>query len=407
MDADQDLTISRLGGVIPAHPTASFRSDLPAPVTSMALAPHRPDKQIGPMPAPLQILSASKSFRTPEGGTITALDQVSLTLDQAEFVTLLGPSGCGKTTLLRTISGFEALDAGEIVIDGAPVTQRPAHQRPVNTVFQKYALFAHMSVARNVGYALEIAGIDRKTIRRRVGEMLELVGLQGMENRSISQLSGGQQQRVALARALAAKPKLLLLDEPLSALDKNLRQKMQHELKTLQRELGIGFIFVTHDQEEALTMSDRIAVLAKGRIQQIGAPDALYKHPANLFTADFLGESNLIRIERAGGRATLADGQSFPCAQGAGPATLMLRPEALRLTPEDLAAGSAPVLRFTGRMRAAYYTGKDHQIDFDCPQFGPMQALLRDTGAALPNAGDQITLFAAQNALHLIDEVAP
>ncbi|WP_376871203.1 ABC transporter ATP-binding protein [Albirhodobacter sp. R86504] len=359
------------------------------------------------MPAPLQILSASKSFPTPEGGVITALDQVSLTLDQAEFVTFLGPSGCGKTTLLRTISGFEGLDAGEIVIDGTPVTQRPAHQRPVNTVFQKYALFAHMSVARNVGYALEIAGIDRKTIRTRVGEMLELVGLQSMENRSISQLSGGQQQRVALARALVAKPKLLLLDEPLSALDKNLRQKMQHELKTLQRELGIGFIFVTHDQEEALTMSDRIAVLAKGRIQQIGAPDMLYKHPANLFTADFLGESNLIRVERAGAIATLADGQSFPCAHGIGPATLMLRPEALRLTPEAFASSAAPVLRFTGIMRAAYYTGKDQQIDFDCPQFGPMQALLRDTGEALPKAGDQITLYAAQDALHLVDEVAP
>ncbi|MCB1331878.1 MAG: ATP-binding cassette domain-containing protein, partial [Maritimibacter sp.] len=222
------------------------------------------------MSTPLEIFGARKSFRTPEGGTITALDDVSLKLASAEFVTLLGPSGCGKTTLLRTISGFETLDAGEIVIDGAAVTQMPAHRRPVNTVFQRYALFNHMNVARNVGYALEIAGQDKATIAARVGEMLDLVGLSGLEKRSVSQLSGGQQQRVALARALAGKPKLLLLDEPLSALDKNLRQKMQQELKTIQRELGIGFVFVTHDQDEALTMSDRIAVLAHGEIQQIG-----------------------------------------------------------------------------------------------------------------------------------------
>ena len=353
------------------------------------------------MTAPLEIIDARKVFRTPEGGNLTALDGVSLKLSSAEFVTLLGPSGCGKTTLLRTISGFETLDAGEVLIDGTAVTQTPAHRRPVNTVFQRYALFGHMSVARNVGYALEIAGRDKREIRTRVGEMLDLVGLTGMEKRTIAQLSGGQQQRVALARALAGKPKLLLLDEPLSALDKNLRQKMQQELKTIQRELGIGFVFVTHDQEEALTMSDRIAVLAHGRIQQIGAPSALYQSPANLFTADFLGESNLLPVTLDGTTARLADGQSFACQKPRGEATLLLRPEALSLTPPE-----GPALSFSGTIRETYYTGKDHQIALETAAFGTIHALLR-SGSTLPETGTDLTLHAAASGLHLIDEVAP
>ena len=353
-----------------------------------------------PMPSPLEIIDARKTFRTPEGGSMTALDRISLRLASAEFVTLLGPSGCGKTTLLRTISGFETLDAGEVLIDGAAVTQMPAHRRPVNTVFQRYALFGHMSVARNVGYALEIAGRDKREIRARVGEMLELVGLAGMEKRSIQQLSGGQQQRVALARALAAKPKLLLLDEPLSALDKNLRQKMQQELKALQRELGIGFIFVTHDQEEALTMSDRIAVLAHGQIQQIGAPTELYQTPANLFTADFLGESNLLPVTVTGGSASLSDGQGFATSHAPGAATLLLRPEALSVTPPE---GHA--LRFTGIIRETYYTGTDHQIALETTAHGTLHALLRSS-SALPGVGSEMTLYAAAHGLHLIDEVA-
>ncbi|WP_412094022.1 ABC transporter ATP-binding protein [Alloyangia pacifica] len=353
------------------------------------------------MPSPLEIINARKAFRTPEGGTMTALDGISLKLASAEFVTLLGPSGCGKTTLLRTISGFETLDAGDVLIDGTAVTQMPAHRRPVSTVFQRYALFGHMSVARNVGYALEIAGRDKREIRARVGEMLELVGLAGMEKRSIQQLSGGQQQRVALARALAARPKLLLLDEPLSALDKNLRQKMQQELKALQRELGIGFIFVTHDQEEALTMSDRIAVLAHGRIQQIGAPTELYQTPANLFTADFLGESNLLPVKIEGGRAGLPDGQSFATAHAPGTATLLLRPEALSATPPE---GHA--LSFTGTIRETYYTGTDHQIALDTAAHGTITALLR-SNSALPGLGSTLTLHAPAQGLHLIDEAKP
>ncbi|QPM90283.1 ABC transporter ATP-binding protein [Pseudooceanicola algae] len=353
------------------------------------------------MTAPLEIIDACKAFRTPEGSVMTALDHVSLKLSRAEFVTLLGPSGCGKTTLLRAISGFETLDAGDVLIDGMAVTQKPAHRRPVNTVFQRYALFGHMSVGRNVGYALELAGKDKRAIRARVAELLELVGLSGLEKRSIGQLSGGQQQRVALARALAGQPKLLLLDEPLSALDKNLRQKMQQELKAIQRELGIGFVFVTHDQEEALTMSDRIAVLAGGRIQQIGAPGDLYQTPANLFTAEFLGESNLLPVTLDGARASLSDGQTFDAPRAPGAATLLLRPEALSLAPP-----AGPALTFEGTMRETFYTGKDHQIAFDSPDFGPMQALLR-SGPALPRIGAPVTLHAPTQGLHLIDATVP
>lgn len=352
------------------------------------------------MIAPLEVTAAFKSFRTPEGGTIIALNNVSLELARSEFLTLLGPSGCGKTTLLRTISGFEDLDDGSIHIYGKNVTDWPSHKRPVNTVFQKYALFAHMSVARNVGYALEIAGQDKATIQTRVGEMLELVGLSGMANRRISQLSGGQQQRVALARALAAKPKLLLLDEPLSALDKNLRQKMQRELKTIQRELDIGFIFVTHDQEEALTMSDRIAVLAHGEIQHLGSPETLYRHPANVFVADFLGESNLLSLQLSGGQAALKDGQHFATSLTSSAATLMIRPEDL-----DRTAKTPNPLTFTGQIKNQYYTGKDYQVEIKHPVFGTLSALLRDDGK-IPEIGTEMTLYADSSALHVIDEAA-
>ncbi len=352
------------------------------------------------MPAPLEIIGAHKAFRSPEGATVTALDNVSVKLAQAEFMTLLGPSGCGKTTLLRTISGFETLDAGDILIDGKEVTNQPAFRRPVNTVFQRYALFDHMNVARNVGYALEIAGKSKRDIQARVGEMLELVGLEGLGQRNISQLSGGQQQRVALARALAAKPKLLLLDEPLSALDKNLRQKMQQELKTLQRELGIGFIFVTHDQEEALTMSDRIAVLANGKIQQLGAPDALYTKPANLFTADFLGESNLLPVAIERGVATLADGQNFPCSNESAKGTLLLRPEVLRRT-----APSEPSLTVQGTVVASYYQGKDCLVDFESPSLGALKANLREF-KSLPERGETVSFYASTSDLHVINEVS-
>jgi spermidine/putrescine transport system ATP-binding protein len=264
----------------------------------------------------VRLRSAVKRFDTPEGGAVMALDQIDLSVGENEFVTLLGPSGCGKTTLLRCISGFEDLDAGSLGIDGRAMAGVPAYRRPVNTVFQNYALFPHMTVGANVAYSLDVAGVARSERRRRVAEALDLVNLQGLEQRKPAQLSGGQQQRVALARAIISRPRILLLDEPLSALDRKLRQAMQLELKNLQHELGISFVFVTHDQEEALTMSDRIVVMDHGRVQQIGSPTEIYHRPQNIFVAQFIGESNLFaaqvdKTDNTGTRFVTADGLEF------------------------------------------------------------------------------------------------
>ncbi len=232
---------------------------------------------------------------------ITALDRVSLEIGQNAFFTLLGPSGCGKTTLLRLIAGFELPDAGHVLLEGREIAHLPPHQRPVNTVFQSYALFPHLTVAENIAFGLEMLGRDRSDIDRTVKRMLALVKLEDLAARRPEQLSGGQQQRVALARALAPSPQVLLLDEPLAALDLKLRKEMQGELKRLQHETGITFIFVTHDQEEALTMSDRIAVMSQGRVRQVGSPHEIYHAPVNRFVADFIGDINILtgRVLRA------------------------------------------------------------------------------------------------------------
>jgi len=288
-----------------------------------------------------EVREAVKRFAAPEGGVITALDGISLKVQAREFVTLLGPSGCGKTTLLRTISGFEELDSGEVRIAGRPMTGVPPHRRPVNTVFQNYALFPHLSVGDNVGYGLDVARVPRRERDSRVGESLERIGLAGFERRKPDQLSGGQRQRVALARAIINRPNMLLLDEPLSALDRNLRQSMQLELKGLQHDLGICFLFVTHDQEEALTMSDRVVVLNKGRIEQIGSPETLYHRPTTRFVAEFIGDGALFsgRVEGAAGDPVLvtADGLRFAVGAGSSPigqaGTLLLRPEHLEAAP--------------------------------------------------------------------------
>ncbi len=287
-----------------------------------------------------EVYDAVKRFAAPEGGAVTALDAVSISVRAGEFVTLLGPSGCGKTTLLRCISGFEDLDSGEVRIAGESMTGVPAQHRPVNTVFQTYALFPHLRVEANVSYGLEVTGVPRRERMKRVAEALEQVGLQGLERRKPDQLSGGQRQRVALARAIINRPKLLLLDEPLSALDRNLRHSMQLELKTLQHELGICFLFVTHDQEEALTMSDRIVVLNEGRIEQTGTPEELYHKPATTFVAEFIGDGALFSGSVEGGAdpaLVTDDGLRLAIRDGV-PAgrrvTMLLRPEQL---------GSAPV----------------------------------------------------------------
>lgn len=246
--------------------------------------------------------AVSKTFG---GGTdqVHALREVTLDIRENEFFTLLGPSGCGKTTLLRLIAGFDEPDAGNIELHGQTLTGLPPYRRPVNTVFQSYALFPHLSVARNVSFGLEMRGADSGSIDGRVAEMLDLVRLRDYGNRRPAQLSGGQQQRVALARALANHPKVLLLDEPLSALDLKLRKDMQLELKRLQAETGITFIFVTHDQEEALTMSDRLAVMDNGRVLQVGTPSEIYENPSTRFVADFIGDTNFLTAERVAGAA--------------------------------------------------------------------------------------------------------
>lgn len=240
----------------------------------------------------LQLTGIKKSYDQTE-----VLRDITLDIKHGEFLTLLGPSGCGKTTLLRLIAGFEQPSVGKIQLDGIQMAGLPADKRPVNTVFQQYALFPHMSVAQNVAYGLKIKKVPKAEIQARVREMLAMVQMEHLANRRPQDLSGGQQQRVAIARAVINRPKLLLLDEPLSALDHKLRLQMQSELKRLQRELGITFVFVTHDQEEALSMSDRIAVMKDGRFQQVGTPIEIYETPANLFTAKFIGEANLFQAE--------------------------------------------------------------------------------------------------------------
>jgi len=244
-------------------------------------------------PIAIEVRNVSKRY-SEDPGLAPALDNVSVNIADNEFFTLLGPSGCGKTTLLRTIAGFEHVSEGEIRLAGEPVNDLPPFKRRVNTVFQSYALFPHMSVAQNIAFGLEMQGLERKLIPQRVNEMLALVQMEHLAERKPAQLSGGQQQRVALARALAPKPKVLLLDEPLSALDLKLRKEMQVELKRVQKEAGITFIFVTHDQEEALTLSDRIAVMSAGKILQIGTPTDIYEHPKHRFVAQFIGDINFL-----------------------------------------------------------------------------------------------------------------
>ncbi|TDQ78549.1 spermidine/putrescine transport system ATP-binding protein [Dongia mobilis] len=302
-------------------------------------------------------------------GEVRALDNVSVTIRQNEFFTLLGPSGCGKTTLLRLIAGFEMPTEGSILLDGEEVAHLPPFKRHVNTVFQNYALFPHMTVAQNVAFGLEMLGKGKAEVQQTVAAMLKLVRMEELKDRRTSQISGGQQQRVALARALAPRPKVLLLDEPLSALDLKLRKEMQIELKRMQLETGITFIFVTHDQEEALTMSDRIAVMSKGNILQVGSPTEIYEHPADRFVADFIGETNFIEAEvteRIGddGRIKLPSGIQVPhkvtTSAGVGSrVTLAIRPERIDLVKADADA------HFTGKVSNIVYFGTDTTFHID------------------------------------------
>jgi len=282
--------------------------------------------------ARVTVCGVTKSF-----GSLKALDDVSCDFDDGKFYTLLGPSGSGKTTLLRLVAGFEFADSGNIYIDGEPVDTLPVEKRDIGMVFQNYALFPNMNVFDNVAFGLSVRGTDKGEIARRVGETLELVQLTGFDKRKPNQLSGGQRQRVALGRALITKPRVLLLDEPLSALDKTLRVEMEVELRRIQRDVGITTIFVTHDQEEALTMSDYIGILDKGRMVQEGPPLDVYENPNSVFSASFLGGSNLLRGTVTGDSVILPDGALITCAtppgkQNGSPVVCSIRPEKIRIS---------------------------------------------------------------------------
>ncbi|MDQ2095911.1 ABC transporter ATP-binding protein [Rhodalgimonas zhirmunskyi] len=338
-------------------------------------------------------------------GSFTALNDVSLTIADNEFFTLLGPSGCGKTTLLRCIAGFEDISEGAIRLYGDDIANDPPNKRPVNTVFQQYALFPHMNVQRNVMFGLQRLGYSEMDARGRAREVLDLVQLLPFADRLPAQLSGGQQQRVALARALAPNPKVLLLDEPLSALDLKLRQAVRLELQQLQQDTGITFIFVTHDQEEALTMSDRIAVISDGRVQQVGPARDIYEEPNNKFVADFIGETNLIDVAVTGvsngmAACTLPGGAAFTCpaAQGAhqGHGHLSVRPERVSLTAPEKAL-------ITGHVQRLIYLGTDMHIDVALSDGEMVKARVQNSQSAhIPAQGAQVGLDFEEGAARLL-----
>ena len=352
----------------------------------------------------IEVRNAVKAFGQGDNA-VRALDDVSIDIRKGEFFTLLGPSGCGKTTLLRLIAGFEMPTAGTILLEGEDITTLPPNKRPVNTVFQSYALFPHLSVAQNVGFGLEMQGRPKAEVRDTVARMLALVKLEAMADRKTSQLSGGQQQRVALARALAPQPKVLLLDEPLSALDLKLRKDMQIELKRLQTETGITFVFVTHDQEEALTMSDRVGVMSAGKLQQVGSPRDIYTRPVNRFVASFIGETNFLpgdcdgaAVRLAGGQrvalpadATLAPGQSV---------TLTVRPEQVRLG--DASDGTA----IPATIRNLVYFGTDTHCHMAMADGTEVVARLQSpaTGDAGLSMGAPVAFHFAPGSVQVLED---
>jgi len=353
----------------------------------------------------VELINLIKAF-----GTMRAVDDISLHIPGGEFFSLLGSSGCGKTTTLRMIAGFEQPSSGQILLDGVDMTGTPPHRRHVNTVFQNYALFPHLNVFDNVAFGLRRARIDPAQVRRRVGEALELVQLTAFEKRKPAQMSGGQQQRVALARALVLKPAVLLLDEPLGALDARLRKQLQVELKTLQQQVGITFIYVTHDQEEALTMSDRIAIMSNGHIEQVATPQEMYEAPATVFVADFLGVSNLMEATSLGldarGHCRIKLGSFDLLAErGAAPGgntKATIRPERVRLEPHGSAAGEN---RIPGMVERWVYLGNAVQLIVRLATGVTIQALMQNSGDEIPYAaGTPVQVHLPPAALRILTD---
>jgi spermidine/putrescine transport system ATP-binding protein len=339
---------------------------------------------------------------------VTAVAGINLEMQPGEFFSLLGPSGCGKTTTLRLIAGFERPDEGQILLDDADMAQVPPHKRNVNTVFQNYALFPHLNVFDNVAFGLRYKDVGKQEIKQKVGESLALVRLEGMQKRRPSQLSGGQQQRVALARALILNPAVLLLDEPLGALDAKLRKALQIELKSLQEEVGITFIYVTHDQEEALTMSDRLAVMSDGRIEQVGTPNEVYEEPQTTYVADFLGVSNLMDARAEGpdgngrckvrlGDFQLVAGQGTSDARGE--AKIVIRPERVGLERQ----GAGGENRVPGMVERVVYVGSILQVIVHLAPGQTLQAWIQNQGEGLPyEQGTPVTVYLPPDALRVL-----
>jgi spermidine/putrescine transport system ATP-binding protein len=346
-------------------------------------------------------------------GELTAVDAIDLEIEEGEFFTMLGPSGCGKTTTLRMIAGFEDVSDGQLTIDDADMRGIPPHKRPTNTVFQSYALFPHLSVKENVAFGLKRKGAQKDEIERRVGEELERVGLASEANRRPAQLSGGMQQRVALARALVNLPRVLLLDEPLGALDLKLRKGLQVELKKIQREVGITFVYVTHDQEEALTMSDRIAVMNRGRIEQIGDPEEVYDRPTTTFVAGFIGVSNLMpgvirktgrqgEVELEGGVTVPTEVEGFSVGESC---HAVVRPEKLAI-----GAGSRGDPSVEGLVESSLYLGTATQLIVRLGEDVRMTVLVPNTDEAerreLPGGGANVKLSWSPDHMHVVKESA-
>ena len=355
------------------------------------------------VPAPareIQLDRVAKRF-----GEVTAVDEVTLDIAEGEFFSLLGPSGCGKTTTLRMIGGFELPSSGRILLRDKDVTREPPDKRAVNMVFQHYALFPHLTVGDNIAFGPKRQGLPKDEIRRRVGEGLALVRLEGYEKRKPGQLSGGQQQRVALARALANRPNVLLLDEPLGALDLKLRRQLQVELKRIQSEVGITFVYVTHDQEEALTMSDRIAVMNAGRVEQLGTPEELYERPRSRFVADFMGTTNLMRGVAEAGAVRLATGELVTADVGGmaagSPVELSIRPESVRFT----AAGAPGAV--DACVEQAAYLGTSLSYLVRTPGGLGLSVLVPKGATRMPVGSDVAVTWTAEDALVLGTVPAP